>query len=65
MEIDAGVALVPRSTITQELAKGTLAEVAITDAKLARPLALIYKKSRVLSPTIKQFIAVLKGKPGN
>jgi LysR family transcriptional regulator, transcriptional activator of the cysJI operon len=64
VEIDAGVALAPRSTITQELAKGTLAEVAITDADLARPLAVIYKKSRVLTPTMKEFIAALKGEPG-
>jgi hypothetical protein len=28
---------------------------------LSRPLAVIYKKNKVLSPAMKQFIATLKG----
>lgn len=61
VEIEAGVAIVPHSTIIQEVAKKTLAEVKIDDADLARPIAVIYKKSKVLSPAMKQFIALLKG----
>jgi LysR family transcriptional regulator, transcriptional activator of the cysJI operon len=61
VEIDAGVSLVPQGTITQEVAKQTLAEVRIEGAALVRPLAAIYKKSKVLSPAMKQFLAVLKG----
>jgi LysR family transcriptional regulator, transcriptional activator of the cysJI operon len=60
VEIDAGVAIVPHGTILQEVSKQTLAEVKIEDAESFRPLAAIYKKSKVLSPAMKQFIAMLK-----
>src|SRR3989442_5237434 len=49
VEIDAGIAIVPRGTITQEIAKQTLAEVRIEDAEFYRPLAAIHKKNKVLS----------------
>lgn len=61
VEIDAGIALVPQSTIGQEIGKKTLAQVEIDDADLYRPLAAIYKKNKVLSPAMKQFINILKG----
>lgn len=60
VEIDAGVAIVPQSTVTQEVSKQTLAQVQIEDADLFRPLAAIYKKNKVLSPAMKQFLAVVK-----
>src|ERR1043165_138263 len=60
VEIDAGIAIVPVSTITQEVNKQTLAAIMIDDAEMFRPLAAIYKKSKVLSPAIKQFLAILK-----
>ncbi len=60
VEIDAGIAIVPHNTIIQEISKQTLAEVVIEDAELYRPLAAIYKKNKVLSPAIKQFINILK-----
>jgi LysR family transcriptional regulator, transcriptional activator of the cysJI operon len=61
VEIEAGVSLVPQGTITQEVAKQTLAEVKIDGVELVRPLAAIYKKNKVLSPAMKQFLAILKG----
>ncbi len=61
VEIDAGIAIVPHGTIVQEVSKQTLAEVNIDDAEFYRPLAAIYKKNKVLSPAIKQFLSVLKG----
>lgn len=60
VEIDAGVAIVPETTIRQELAGETLAVIRIEDADLARPLAAIYTRSKVLSPAMKQFLALLK-----
>ena len=60
VEIDAGIAIVPHGTIVQEVSKQTLAEVNIDDAEFYRPLAAIYKKNKVLSPAIKQFLALLK-----
>jgi LysR family transcriptional regulator, transcriptional activator of the cysJI operon len=61
VEIDAGLAIVPRGTVTQEVAKQTLAEVRFEDVEMYRPLAVLYKKNKVLSPAMKQFITVMKG----
>jgi DNA-binding transcriptional LysR family regulator len=61
VEIEAGISIVPQGTITQEVAKQTLAEVKIDGMELYRPLAAIYKKNKVLSPAMKQFISILKG----
>ena len=61
VEIDAGVAIVPEPTVMQEVSKRTLAAVALEGTDLFRPLAAIYKKNKVLSPALKQFLTVLKG----
>jgi DNA-binding transcriptional LysR family regulator len=61
VEIEAGVSIVPQATITQEVNKQTLAEVRIEGVELYRPLAALYKKNKVLSPAMKQFIHILKG----
>ena len=60
VEIDAGVAIVPLGTISQEIAKQTLVAVNLDDGEFFRPIAAIYKKNKVLSPAMKQFIAILK-----
>jgi DNA-binding transcriptional LysR family regulator len=60
VEIDAGISIVPESTISQEVSKQTLAAIRLEDGDFFRPLAVIYKKNKVLSPAMKQFIAVLK-----
>lgn len=61
VEIDAGVAIVPQATVLQEVANQTLTQVDIEDGEFYRPLAAIFKKNKVLSPAIKQFLTVLKG----
>jgi DNA-binding transcriptional LysR family regulator len=60
VEIDAGISIVPQGTILQEVAKQTLAQVQLEDGDFYRPLAAIYKKNKVLSPAVKQFLAILK-----
>lgn len=60
VEIDAGVAIVPLGTISQEVSKQTLAAIQLDDGDFFRPLAAIYKKNKVLSPAMKQFLAILK-----
>ncbi|HSH14814.1 MAG TPA: LysR family transcriptional regulator [Verrucomicrobiae bacterium] len=66
VEIDAGIAIIPLGTILQEISKSTLAALEIEGGEFFRPLAAIYKKNRVLSPAIKQFLSILKedSKPG-
>jgi len=60
VEIDSGIAIIPASSIAQEIQQQTLASVAIENGRYFRPLAAIYKKSRVLSPAMTQFLGVLK-----
>jgi DNA-binding transcriptional LysR family regulator len=51
---------VPQGTVTQEVAKQTLAAVPLEDGSFFRPLAALYKKNKVLSPAMKQFLTLLK-----
>jgi len=60
VEIDAGVAVVPQGTVVQEVAKQSLAQLTIADGEFYRPLAAIYKKNKVLSPAMKEFLATLR-----
>jgi len=60
VEIDAGISIVPQRTVLQEVAKETLAAVPLEGGNFFRPLAAIYKKNKVLSPAMKQFLAILK-----
>jgi LysR family transcriptional regulator, transcriptional activator of the cysJI operon len=61
VEIGAGISIVPQSTVAQEVSKHTLEAVTLENGTLSRPLAVIYKRSKVLSPAMKHFIATLKG----
>jgi DNA-binding transcriptional LysR family regulator len=60
VEIDSGVSIVPQGTVSQEVSNQTLASVQLEGGEYFRPLGLIYKKNKVLSPAIKQFIGLLK-----
>ncbi len=63
VEIEAGVSIVPDGTVAGEVAKQTLMAIPIADAHIGRPLGVIYKKNKVLSPAMKQFIQLLKEAP--
>jgi LysR family transcriptional regulator, transcriptional activator of the cysJI operon len=60
VEIDSGISIVPETTIVQERAKKTLVAVEFQDGEFLRPSAAIYKKNKVLSPAMKQLLAILK-----
>jgi len=63
VEIDAGVAIVPSATVIQEVKQGLLKEIELKNCNVHRPLAIIHRKGRVLTPAMKKFIATLTGKP--
>lgn len=62
VEIDAGVAMVPSATVQQEIKQGTLCQVKFKGATFTRPLAILHRKGRVLTPAMKKFIEMLQGK---
>ena len=62
VEINAGIAIVPEATVLEEVAKRTLAQVKIENGDFYRPIAAIYRKNKVPSLTMKQFLEALKEK---
>lgn len=60
VEIDIGVAIVPLSTVTQEVEKNTLVAVGFNEKGMDRPWGIIYKRNKVLSPAMKSFLELLK-----
>ena len=63
VEIDAGVAIIPQTTVINEVKQGLLKTVNLKGKQFTRPLAIIYRKGRVLTPAMKKFISTLTGKP--
>lgn len=63
VEIDAGIAIVPQATVTQEVKQGTLVCVPFKGKGFSRPLALLHRKGRVLAPAMKKFIEMLEANP--
>ena len=59
MEIGLGCAIVPRMTVENEVARGTLRMLEFQEGTFLRPLAIIYKRGRELSPAVRKFIEVL------
>jgi len=59
VEIDAGIAIVPQATVAQEVKQGTLAAVPMRGTGFTRPLAILHRKGRVLTPAMKEFIQTL------
>ncbi len=62
VEIDAGIAIVPKATVLQEIKQGTLCAIPIDGPAFDRPLGILHRKGRVLTPAMKKFIDILTGK---
>ncbi|MEI8292062.1 MAG: LysR family transcriptional regulator [Verrucomicrobiota bacterium] len=60
VEIGAGISIVPQATVNEQIAQKTLAAVEIENGQFIRPIAAIYKKSRVLTPAMNEFLTTLK-----
>ena len=61
VEIDAGVALLPEPTVGRELAAGTLCAIRIVGDELVRPLGIVHVRGKMLAPTARRFIELLRG----
>ena len=60
VEVESGIAIVPTVTVAQEVAAQTLVSIKLEDVDLSRPLAAIYKRGRVLSKALTEFLKVLQ-----
>jgi DNA-binding transcriptional LysR family regulator len=58
--IEAGVSILPRPTVQNEIEIGSLAAVLLAIPDLVRPVGIIYRKQKLLSPTVTRFIESLR-----
>ena len=59
VEINSGIAILPRNTIEQELINGTLKSIRFSNEEFVRPTGIIVRKNKILSSSIKYFIKLL------
>jgi DNA-binding transcriptional LysR family regulator len=59
VEIDHGIAIVPQATVVQEARQGTLAVLQFAGREFVRPLAILHRKGRVLTPAMRKFVETL------
>lgn len=59
VEIDHGIAIVPLATVQHEQRVGTLAVLTLKGKEFTRPLAILHRKGRVLTPAMRKFIDTL------
>ena len=60
VEMDAGIAILPEALVREEVADRRLAAVPFEGGGFTEPLAVIYRRSRTLSPAMENFINALK-----
>ncbi len=58
--IDAGVSILPEPTVGKETEIGSLAAVPLGIPNVVRPVGIIYRKQKQLSPTVVRFIESLR-----
>ena len=63
VEVDHGVSIVPQATVQQEAKQGTLAVMHFAGKEFTRPLTILYRKGRVLTPAMKRFVDTLTRPP--
>ena len=60
VEINAGIAFLPQSAVASELAKGSLAILPHQGPEIIRPLGIVSRSSRMISPAVQRFLKALK-----
>jgi len=58
--VGAGVSILPQPTILKEVANRTLAAIPLAMIELARPLGIIHRRGKLLTPTIARFLELLR-----
>lgn len=58
--IGAGISILPRPTILKEVGNRTLAAVPLAIPELVRPLGIIHRRGKLLTPTIGRFLELLR-----
>jgi DNA-binding transcriptional LysR family regulator len=59
VQIGAGVSVLPEPTVQKEVQKGHLAAVTLEATDFTRPIGVIHRPRKALTPAIRQFIEIL------
>lgn len=62
LEINAGISILPRSAILQELESGTLKAVSFSDENFVRPTGIIVRKGKIFGQAGRYFVELLRKK---
>ena len=60
LEISGAVSVLPRPSFEREVERGTLIDIELKDVDLRRPVGVIHRKRRKLTPTAEQFVDSLR-----
>ena len=63
LEINAGVAIIPKNTVANETERKQLVTCRLDNGKHIRPLSIIHKKTRILPPALRSFIERMQNAP--
>ncbi|MCB1237001.1 MAG: LysR family transcriptional regulator [Verrucomicrobiae bacterium] len=64
VEIENALSIVPSESVRQEVAAGTLAKVELEGPNLWRPLGVIRRRAKAVSPAMRELVTLLKTPPG-
>jgi DNA-binding transcriptional LysR family regulator len=59
VEAGAGISILPEPTVRDDVKNGSLAAPTIVELELVRPLSVIHRKGRLVTPAMKEFIELL------
>ena len=60
VEINAGISILPETTIRAEIASGTLKAIPFSNEKFIRPIGLVIRKNKTLSISGRYLIELLR-----
>ena len=60
LEINAGIAIRPGNTVTNEIERNQLTACKLDNGAHVRPLAIIHKKNRLLTPALRSFVELMQ-----
>ncbi|HZS52281.1 MAG TPA: LysR family transcriptional regulator [Bryobacterales bacterium] len=60
--IGSGISILPEPTVAEEVKQKRLAAIPFRGASLARPVGIIYRRGKKLSPTAQQFLDFLRSR---
>ena len=60
--IGSGISILPQQTVAEEVSQGRLRSIPLAGVSLARPVGIVYRKGKKLSPAAVQFLEFLRSR---